>query len=372
MYLWLVLFTSILLLPITHYTLKFGNNKVNKIKYQNGKIVYIFLFSLVLIVLTGFRADTVGKDTVMYHQLYDITRATTSFSETLGCWQNKSIEIGYLILEFVLGRVMDFHFASLIFAIISIAPVMVLIYKYSENYWLSLFIYLAFGMYTFTFAGVRQSLAMGICCIAFLFAKERKFVKFIIFIILAVFIHKSAVIFVPTYWLIKAKHNQKNITLFFVGIVASFGLRSVLYKILNMFSRYTYESSDTAGGSKLYLFLLGTLILSYFVSKHFFSDNILKDNAQLVSNENVSIFNMVAFCALLWPITSANAVVFRLYYYYFLFLILFIPNFIKEIKKRNVKLVIVGLYLIVGCYFLEFYILGNAQMMYSTYSFFWK
>ena len=372
MYLWIILLFSMLLLPITHYTFVLFNNTVSEKKQRNGKILYIILFSVILILLTGLRADTVGKDTAMYHQLYDITRATTSFSEALGLWQNKSIEIGYLFLEFILGRVMDFHCASLIFAIISIVPVMILIYRYSDNYWFSLFIYLAFGMYVFSFAGVRQAIAMGICCIAFIFAIEKDFIKYVVAIIIAISIHKSAIIFFPVYWLIRIKHNKRSIIWFFAGIVMSFGFRTALFKILNMFSRYTYETSDNAGGLKLYFFILGSLILSYFFSQYFFPSKKLDDNTKLVLNDDVSIFNMVAFCALLWPITSSNAVVFRLYYYYFLFLILFIPNFIKAVPDKKNKLIIGSLYLLVGAYYLHFYTLGNAQMMYSTYCFYWQ
>lgn len=371
MYLWMLLLCSILLFPVTHYTIVIGNKIQNK-SYQNGKKVYIVIFSILLIVITGLRADTVGKDTMMYHQLYDITRSASSFSSAVQAWQNKSIEVGFLFLEFLLGRIVDFHLASLIFAAISIVPVMILIYRYSENYWLSLFVYLAFGMYVFTFAGVRQSLAMGICCIAFLFAIENKFIKYIIAIVLAVFIHKSAVIFFPVYWLIRIKHNEKSIRWFFIGTVVSFGLRSTLYKVLNLFSRNVYESTGNAGGIKLYLFILGTLVLSYFVSKYFSSGNSATADMRLEQNGNPSIFNMVVFCALLWPITSANAVVFRLYYYYFLFLVLFIPNFISSISYKGSRMITLGVYLFVGCYFLQFYTLGNTQMMYSTYSFFWN
>lgn len=370
MYLWIVLLCSLLLIPITRYAFIVGNNRMNEKK--NGKNLYIMLFSMILIVLTGWRADSVGKDTVMYHQLYDIAKSTSSISDVFNLWQNRSIEKGYIFIEFLLSRIMDFHSASLIFAIIAIVPVMILIFRYSENYWFSIFVYLAFGMYTFTFAGIRQSLAMGICCLAFMFAEKQEFFKYFIAIILAASMHISALIFAPVYWLIRVKHTPRNIRLFFLGIIASFGLRSVIYKILNMFSRYSYESNDTAGGVKLYLFILGTLILSYFVSRPFFEDKILEENMQTNLNRNTSVFNMVAFCALLWPITSANAVVFRLYYYYFLFLVLFIPNFISNISDKNNKLIVGSVYLIIGGYFLQFYTLGNSQMMYRTYAFFWE
>lgn len=374
MYLWLLLIFSFLLLPICNYRFSLGrkNGKDIVLHNKNGKLIYITLMSIIMVAITALRADSVGADTAMYHNLYDITRSALSFSEARGYWQNQSLEVGFLFLEFILSRYLDFHAASFIFAIISIVPLMVLIYRDSENYWLSIFVYICFGMYTFSMTGIRQSVAMGLCCIAFMFAKDRKLVKFLTFVILSFTIHKSALVFLPTYWLITIGHNKKTIGIFFLGTITSFGLGPIVYKLLNMFARFSYESSENAGGSNLYLFIIGTLMLSYYISKRFFSDNYSKNEITLVSNKNLPIFNMIAFCAILWPITRANSVVFRLYYYYFIFLALFIPNFINGIRDKKTKLIILFIYFVVGCYFLNFYIIGNEQMKYAVYKFFWQ
>lgn len=374
MYLWLILVISFLFLPICNYRITIGQKNRNSTVpcQKNGKLFFITLVSVILVTINALRADSVGADTAMYHNLYDLTRSASSLSEARGYWQNQSLEVGFLFLEFVLGRFLDFHAASFVFAIISIVPLMVLIYKYSDNYWLSIFVYICFGMYAFSLTGLRQSVAMGLCCIAFIFAKKRKLVVFLLFVILAFTIHKSALIFLPAYWLMTVGHSKKTIGIFFLSTVASFGLGPVVYKLLNMFARFSYESSDSAGGSKLYLFIIGTLLLSYLVSKRFFSSSTSKEEIKLVTNENLPIFNMIAFCALLWPITRANSVVFRLYYYYFIYLALFIPNFINGIRDKKTKLMILVIYLAVGFYFLNFYIIGNEQMKYAAYEFFWQ
>lgn len=373
MYLWILILLSFLLVPINNYSLKYVKKSrlTLKSKYIEGRYIYFSIFTILLVVITGYRSDSVGRDTAMYHQLFDLVSKSNSFFQTINLWQNKSIEIGYLGLEYFLSRFFDFHSASLIFAFISIVPVMLLIYKYSKNYFISIFVYIAFGMYPFTLTGVRQSVAMGVCCLAFIYSKEKKVIRFLVLVFLASLIHKTAIIFLPVYWIININHSKRNIILFITGIFLSFTLRGSAYRLLNIFSRYQYETSDSAGGIKLFIFIFGTIVLSYFVSKRFFYGSPTEEKS-IVNVEDFSIFNMVAFCALLWPITSANSVVFRLYYYYFIFMILFIPNFIKESGTKSTRVLLTMIYFIIGCYFLLVYVLGNAQMMYSDFYFFWQ
>lgn len=373
MYLWFLILLSFFLFPINNYSLKYvkKSHLALKNKYIEGRYLYFLILTILLVFITGYRADSVGRDTAMYHELYTLVSKSDSFFQAINLWQNKSIEIGYLGLEYLLSRCFDFHFASLIFAFVSITPVMFLIYKYSKNYFISFFVYITFGMYAFTLTGVRQSIAMGICCMAFICSKEKKLIRFLVLVFLASLVHKTAVIFLPVYWLINFNHSRRNIFLFITGLLLSFALRGSAYRVLNIFSRYQYDSTDSAGGIKLFLFILGTIVLSYFTSKKFFYGDCI-DEKSIVYTKDFSIFNMVAFCALLWPITSANPVVFRLYYYYFIFMIIFIPNFIEESSTKSTRILLTMVYFIVGCYFLSFYILGNAQMMYSDFYFFWQ
>ena len=332
-------------------------------KSANGRKVYCIIAAIALILLSFLRSDAVGKDTQMYHILFEYAKESPSFYELMHSWKSGGTEIGYLAMEYIISRFAGFQFHLLLVAIITIVPTMVLIYKYSDNCFFSLFLFVAFGYYGFFMNGIRQSIAMGICFLAYICAREKKPRLFLLLIALAVLFHKSAIVFFPVYWLSKIKIN-KYIPYIFCGTVgAAFCLRKALFIFLNMFSRQVYSSTSDAGGVRMYLFMLFTIILLWVYRKSF-----LKDDSD---GNNLSLLYMTAIAGIMWPVVSANSAVFRLYYYYHAFFILSVPSLISRIEKKWTKIAIGMFFVVVGCYYLQAYVV-HSDLNYAPYYFFWS
>ena len=113
----------------------------------------------------------------------------------------------------------------------------------------------------------------------------------------------------------------------------------------------------------MYLFMLFTIILLWVYRKSF-----LKDDSD---GNNLSLLYMTAIAGIMWPVVSANSAVFRLYYYYHAFFILSVPGLISRIEKKWTKIAIGMFFVVVGCYYLQAYVV-HSDLNYAPYYFFWS
>lgn len=111
-----------------------------------------------------------------------------------------NFELGFRLLIHLLG-VMHVSRQGFI-AIMSVlcqVPVFYFIYKRAKRPELSILIYFTFGLFTFSFSGIRQMIAMGISLFAVLALEENKKGRFIAWIFLAILFHKSSVLYILIY-----------------------------------------------------------------------------------------------------------------------------------------------------------------------------
>ena len=356
---WVLIFIAIITYPLCriNFTVKERNIgcKINNKNY--GRKIYIMLNGILSIIICGFRHISIGNDTEMYLYKYN---KVNMFSDFWMAIKSETTEVGYSILEYLIGRNFSFDFFKTIVAIIAIAPVMYVIYKYSKIPWVSILVFISFGTLPFYMSGMRQSLAMGITTLSFVFIMERKRTKFILCIIIATIFHSTAIIFLPAYWFQNVIISKKNIIISFIFMILSFVLKDKIFTIFSMFSRQQYNYSE-AGGEKMYIFIILSILLGII-----YNGVSCKDNKC-----NETLLYMMVAVAIIWPIASVNPALFRIYYYYSIFMILFIPNLIYRIKDKIIKLSIYSGYLVVAIYFLVTQvILANNNL--NPYMFFWK
>ena len=360
MFYWLLLLFLGLMMFLNHYAISFGDNHNLSSKFISGKKIYIVLVTGVMIAFLGLRSVEVGMDTNMYSTLFQYAKDASSFNELRNGWHHANIEIGFVTLEYVVSKYFNFNFFLTVIAIITMVPTMRAIYKYSRNYWMSIFIMIAFGYYSFFMSGIRQGIAMGICFVAYDYAKQRKLVNFLMCIIIAMLFHQSALVFLPVYWLVNIRPTQKTFYIYLGVLVSSIIFGRKIFTLLNQFSRQIYSVNSDAGGYGMYIFMLLTFMVGIL-----FRGNFIKDD------NNKIVFFMIGISIIIWPIASANAGVFRLFYYYHIFLIIYVPNLLSSIKMKNTKIFLTGSYLLVGCYYLYAYVI-NSGLMFSQYYFFWN
>ena len=71
----------------------------------------------------------------------------------------------------------------------------ILIYKYSNSVWMSVFLFYSLGYFGASMNTIRQCIAMTIIFLAYHFILENKIKLFLISVILATTFHKTAIVF---------------------------------------------------------------------------------------------------------------------------------------------------------------------------------
>jgi hypothetical protein len=83
-------------------------------------------------------------------------------------------------------------------AALSVCPMLYFIRKTTakQDFPMALYLFVAFGTYVFTLAAVKQSIAMGILCIAVLALEKKKYLPFFLLVVVAALVHTYAILFV--------------------------------------------------------------------------------------------------------------------------------------------------------------------------------
>ena len=136
-------------------------------------------------------------------------------------------------------------------------------------------------------------------------------------------------------------------------------LRSELRSLLSSYSRIEYTSIET-GGMKLFLLILVSVLIG-----------IIYRNPLLTKDRNNKyFFYMMVATAILMPITQFHPAVLRLNWYFFIFMIIYIPNLLYAINNKLIRFVGIGSYIILG------FVLFFTQTIHETnlveYLFFWQ
>ena len=101
---------------------------------------------------------------------------------------------------------------------------------------LSLALYICFGFYSFIFSGLRQAIALAITYISYDFIKKRQLWKFTLTILVASTFHKSAIFFLPAYFIAQLKVTIPILLVIFnLNLVCYVFRRQIVTMVINRF-----------------------------------------------------------------------------------------------------------------------------------------
>lgn len=260
----------ILLITLIIFIAKFiifkGNSECTRKRFL------IFSGTVLIIVLSIRNAEVnFGTDLNNYYRLYCRAIESQSLTDFLN---TNPFEKGYLILNWLLSRIIKWPQFILFFqAIFCIGMTFRFIFKHSEDVLTSTLGFMAFGLMQFYLTGFRQSIAISICLVALEMAENRKLIKFILLIALAVSIHQTAIIFAIAYILIEMPITKVTIIIEFVAVLMLAQSVSKLITFGNDLFDKSYSGTfiGNASGGLINVFLsisvLGLLYLQLFLKK---------------------------------------------------------------------------------------------------------
>lgn len=344
---WVYLGLVILILALWAYThqknLKYmRNNEIYQQISQNYRS-YIIFCGIIFIFLIGCRADTVGIDTLNYKQTY-IRMNYESFSMLSNTtWLQ---EPGYTALLIGLNKLgLSWNGFLIIAATIYVIPIMLLIYRESDNVFFSLLLFVLQGYFIFSMSTMRQSIAMGICILAFFQLKKKRYVRYFALTLFAALFHVSALISILLFVSVLLRINNRNIYIwtgiaFCVAIAGLTPLRELFISALSSLGK-NYLVIETGGWFREIFFVI-TILLCLYINT-FDKDFIEKHKISYIA---------ILIAAVLLPIVKYHPALARLYFYFSIFEIILIPSIIARLRDLKIRLLGMLCYFIGGMYML--------------------
>lgn len=301
------------------YAMLFNNIKSNKVR----KGIYIIAVIQLILILGCRELGKVGKDWGYYEKYYD-WQLNWNFNEILNY---ERYELGFKVLTKVFSLIINnTQIYVLMIAIISIVPIAYIIYKYSKSPFLSLIIYVALDFYAFIFAGLRQGIAIAIIFYSYKYIIENKTFKYLICIILATLFHSSAIVFLPVYFIRKIKINKAKIVSFVVLAVIIYVLRNQIFALINTFFYDNYSSTLT--DSKNWMMLCIFILMLCYI----FYKPLIKNNS---NTQKLYIITTIGCMCMLFSSIASDTL--RIANYFYIFIILLVPEVLFCLKDRFTK-----------------------------------
>jgi transmembrane protein EpsG len=301
--------------------------------------VSTFIVISILVLVSGLE-NNIG-DTVFYMYSY----STTQF--TLDSVLFKA-DFGFNVLQILLQQISN-NPQLLIFVVALITNVLILVvlYKYSKLFELSLFLYITTGMYLVSMNGIRQFLAAAFLFAATKYIFDGNWKKYMIVVLFAATIHQSALILIPIYYIVRRKAWTKQTYLLLavaMVVVVGYGLFSqALFTVIKDTKYGEYQNLETHGANFLRVIVtVIPLIIAY----------LGREKLRSLFPKSDYIVNMCLINAVVMLISTQQWIFARFSIYFGLYNLILIPWIIKLFVPKHQKLVY---YAIVVFYFIYYY-----------------
>lgn len=236
--------------------------------------------------------------------------------------------------------------------------------KYSCNYWLSMFLFVASTDYmSWMHNGIRQFLAVTIIFAALPLLIKRRYVLMFIIVLLSAQIHSSALFFLPFLFVVNGRAWNARTLLFILGLVLSIlFLDRVTGIIAKTMEETTYEDSialfleDDGTNILRVLFYAVPTIVSWF-----FRDRIYAEDDPVINVcTNLSIVSAGVY---LFSYFTSGILVGAIPIYFCLANYILIPWFVKNLFTRESAPFIQGVVILTYSYFFYYQIVETWHVV---------
>ncbi|WP_270773246.1 EpsG family protein [Intestinibacter bartlettii] len=242
-----------------------------------------------------------------------------------------------------------------IIAVISGICVMFPLYKYSCNFGVSAFLFMASCQFSWMFNGMRQFLVAAIMFSCTGLILKNKTLLYIIIVCILSTIHKSALILIPMYFIAKGEPWNKRTMLFIGCIVLTMLFTSKFTNLLtDVVEQTDYATSveefkNTDDGTSIIRILVESIpIILVFIYR-----GRIKDKLTPIIKLSINMSLISCGLYIISKIASSGVLLGRLPIYFSMYNLILFPWLLRNIfDKREKDLVY---YIMVICYFVFFY-----------------
>lgn len=354
------------LLILIWMIIKIGN-KPRSVGIYSSRFRYALMLAIPLILIMGLRHISVGVDTMQYQYRFDHAKDFLDSSDA-------QIEIGYTLINYFICDVLYLNYQAFLLISSSFYCIVLALFitKYSTNVLMSFFLHLTIGMFTMSMSGIRQSMAVSFCILAYMIVgsiKQRLFSKYVIAVtlnLIAITIHTSSIIFLPFLFLGKLRLTRvKAFLLILFGLSSQFiKMYLIPYSNLIMFARYEEMDFESNYSANILAYII-PLLISLFC---WFFAKVEGDGRYSIQISQMFVF--VSFVLFFINLMSLNNQLGRLSYYFIYSYYILIPYALSSMKLNNKNILQPLVITLCLAYFIIGSIGGTLQI--DNYLFFWE
>ncbi len=206
-------------------------------KGQTEKLC-LFLVAITLIFVSGLRYY-VGTDYGAYYKIFDNPVSTLESSI------KELDEPGFPILAKIISWfTTDGAVFIFVTAAFTIGAILYVTYKNSDAYLFSSLLFIFTGVWYGSFNGIRQYFAAAIICLGHRLIFEKKFWKYLLCVFLAFLVHKSAIVMIIPYFILRNKITFRNIFLLTLGSIILLYNYEMIFSLLGGLNDNTIDMSN--------------------------------------------------------------------------------------------------------------------------------
>ena len=330
-----IIYMLILMVSVLLYAKDFNKQKAKKI------ICIVAFVSLFL--MFALRHPRMGID-LGYRQSngYLASFSTIARFSWFDAFQNKVMhyERGYILfnkLVSVFSENQQFFLA--VSAFVTLLPIVYVIFKDCDYPDLAIYVYIGLPSFMMTYSGVRQAIAISICFLALMYIINKKPIKFILTVLLAMTFHDSAWIFLLAYPVYYLPMNRSRRMYSYLAIPFVYVFR---YQLFSVFHVLFKEEMAPDYNNAFTLFFIFSLV---YVFCGIFSDE---------SERTAGLKNIFFVGCGIQALGGVQSTVMRVGYYFMNALILLLPLLVAKMQNRQnariIKIVVSICFILFGLY----------------------
>lgn len=346
-------FFPIVLIPITN---SFYNVSLNS--RDNAKKFFLLFCGVFIFLSLALRSRYVGMDSDGYYYVWQCLK-NISFDSFEKYAQDSDMEKGFLFFVWSLSKVFgNPQYLFVITGAVYAFSVCRFIYLNSHDVSLSIVMYITIGLYEFMFQCMRQAIAMCFCLFAVEFCKNRKFLSFLLLVLLAMCFHQTAIVFLPVYFLYGITLNTSTSLLSIIIGSGVLAISNPIAAIANDWFNREYQGIVQTGGYIAVAIYILIIIL------------VILFRRQIKIDSSFSFFYFIMFIGLVIYVMRYTGVRIaeRISYYYMFGQLILLPNSVQflDTKSRTILKCLISIL----CIALFAYRLSGGDLI--PYEFFWE
>ena len=300
---------------------------------------------------TGWRSNGYG-DTVLYRKGF--LEAPSGLSNAITFALSRSKDQGYAFVECIFKSLVSHSDIAFFFfiAAVQILCLAVVYRKYSRNYWLSFFFFVASTDYiAWMHNGMRQFIAVALVFACLPLLVKRQYIPVIIVTLLASRIHITALVFLPFVFIVNGRAWNIRTIVFIIAVVVAIYYLDIVTEFIEdaaedtVYRADAQELSDGAGTNIFRVLFYSVPTLLSLIFRRYID---AADDPMINTCVNLSI---VATAFYVFSFFTSGAIAGRIPIYFSLSNYILLPWLISEVFESGSAVLINGVFVATYCAF---------------------